>query len=179
MFVLNLDKLHSYVDIITNSSTVIYTWSEGSIDKAKELLQAMFELFGETDVDVEEEFYFNVFPDEIESLNRELLFKKGYKLARERPENMWADENEDARKKYFSEFNLIYDDLKNKFLTNDPETPDWYKELVEESLLETDGFYMRKDNNLIITPKNNKYQHVVDKMIAFLYSTQHDGVRNA
>ena len=64
MFILEESKLHSYVDIITNSSTVIYTWSESSVEKAKELLAVMFELFGENDVDIDAEFSIKSLPME-------------------------------------------------------------------------------------------------------------------
>lgn len=39
-------KLHSVVDVITNSSTVIYTYQNGSIEPAKELINEMIKLAG-------------------------------------------------------------------------------------------------------------------------------------
>lgn len=163
MFVLDLNKVHSYVDIITNSSTVIYTWSEGSVDKAKDLLRAMFDLFGEKDMNVDDEFFISVFPEEIDDAfddwnGNDVV--EGYK------DWDWKKQSEYLKK------------MKEYFLKNSPETPDWFKEFVEYALSDTDYNGYTKDNELIIIPKNNKYKPVVDKMIDFLYSTEHGGTRN-
>jgi hypothetical protein len=40
-------KLHSSVDLITNSSTVIFTYSEGSIPKLKELINEILKMSNE------------------------------------------------------------------------------------------------------------------------------------
>lgn len=175
MFVLDLNKIHSYVDIITNSSTVIYTWSEGSVDKAKDLLRAMFDLFGEKDVDIDEEFTFGIFPDDF-GVSREKLEKEGFEFTVQEPEPLWGDENKDAREKYFAETSSVLDKLKISFLKNSDKTPDWYKEMVKESLEDTGWSGYRDDNTLVIVPKDRKYQEIIEKMISFLYSTSHDGV---
>jgi len=64
MFILNLNRVHSYVDIITNSSTVIYTYSGGSLEKGKELIQAMLDLFDVKDKAVDDMFKLLVVPDD-------------------------------------------------------------------------------------------------------------------
>jgi hypothetical protein len=40
-------KLHSQVDLITNSSTTIYTYSRGSVDAFKNVVNEMLSLFGQ------------------------------------------------------------------------------------------------------------------------------------
>lgn len=57
-------KLHSVVDVITNSSTVIYTYQNGSVDPAKELINEMLKLVGVTDKTADDLFYFAVLPGE-------------------------------------------------------------------------------------------------------------------
>ena len=57
-------KLHSVVVVITNSSTVIYTYQNGSVDPAKELINEMLKLVGVTDKTADDLFYFAVLPNE-------------------------------------------------------------------------------------------------------------------
>lgn len=54
-------SIHSVVDVITNSSTVIYTYQTGSVDPAKELVNEMLKLSGVVDKKAEDIFYFGVF----------------------------------------------------------------------------------------------------------------------
>jgi hypothetical protein len=55
-------KFHSIVDVITNSSTVIYTY-QNSVSEAKELVQAILDLAGEK-VSPDDVFYYGVFCDD-------------------------------------------------------------------------------------------------------------------
>lgn len=61
-------KLHSSVDLITNSSTVIFTYSEGSLQAVKELVNEMLKVFGkkifEEDETFDDIFYAAVLPEE-------------------------------------------------------------------------------------------------------------------
>jgi len=177
MFVLDLNKVHSYVDIITNSSTVIYTWSEGSVEKAKELLSAMFDLFGHGDVIIEEEFSFGILPDDF-GVSRDKLEEEGYTFVHDRPEPFWGDESEVAREKYNGEIDAISDKLKEDFILNNGNAPMWFSEMVEEALDDRGWSDYRPSNTLVVLPRNDKYKDVIEKMISFLYSTDSDGVRD-
>jgi hypothetical protein len=53
-------KFHSVVDVITNSSTVIYTYQD-SVIQAKELVQELLELTGKTYLKPDNIFYYGVF----------------------------------------------------------------------------------------------------------------------
>jgi hypothetical protein len=55
-------KIHSIVDVITNSSTVIYTY-QNSTKQAKELVAEMLKLAG-IDKTPDDVFYYGVFNDE-------------------------------------------------------------------------------------------------------------------
>lgn len=89
-------KIHSVVDIITNSSTVIYTCSDGSLSALKELVNEMLIIFGENKT-FDDIFYAGIFlennydyedyieesdleidytEDYIENIKKEVLFGK-------------------------------------------------------------------------------------------------------
>ena len=55
-------KLHSSVDLITNSSTVIFTYSEGSLSAVKVLVNEMLKTF-ESDLTFDDIFWAQVLPD--------------------------------------------------------------------------------------------------------------------
>ena len=55
-------KIHSIVDVITNSSTVIYTF-QNSIKQAKLLVQAVLDLCGENKLTPDDVFCYGVFCD--------------------------------------------------------------------------------------------------------------------
>ena len=56
-------KIHSMVDVITNSSTVIYTYQD-SVKEAKELVQEVLSLSGIPDMTPDDVFYYGVFCDD-------------------------------------------------------------------------------------------------------------------
>lgn len=180
MFVLDLNKVHSYVDIITNSSTVIYTWSEGSVDRAKDLLRAVFDLFGEESVDIDKEFVFKVFTDEQEPswYWLETYMKKNeIKTPFERP-----DVRGDEYKKYTENMKSFSDNLFSKAVLNQ-EIPLWYEGYIKENTAEENeedddyGDYS-PDTTLFIFTRNDKYKNIIEKMISFLYSTDHEATQD-
>lgn len=57
-------KIHSTVDLITNSSTVIYTFSQGSLPALKELVNEILLTFDRTEK-FDDIFFADVFLDEI------------------------------------------------------------------------------------------------------------------
>ena len=56
-------KLHSAVDLITNSSTVIFTYSEGALSKLKELVNEMLKVLDHEDKSFDDLFYAQVLPE--------------------------------------------------------------------------------------------------------------------
>lgn len=56
-------KLHSSVDLITNSSTVIFTYSGGSLEAVKELVNEMLKVFGKKET-FDDIFWAAVLPEE-------------------------------------------------------------------------------------------------------------------
>lgn len=63
-------KLHSSVDLITNSSTVIFTYSGGSLSAVKELVNEMLKVFGKEET-FDDIFWAKVLPDDYDE-NQEL-----------------------------------------------------------------------------------------------------------
>lgn len=56
-------KLHSAVDLITNSSTVIFTYQDGSLNPVKEMVNEMLKTFG-SELTFDDIFWAQVLPDE-------------------------------------------------------------------------------------------------------------------
>lgn len=56
-------NFHSCVDVITNSSTVIFTYSDGSDTVAKEMINELLKLMN-SDLTADDMFYFGVFCDD-------------------------------------------------------------------------------------------------------------------
>lgn len=66
---------HSFVDVITNSSTVIYTYhGQDTIQSFKELVNEFLVSVGRPDLTVDDLFYYDIFPD----LDDVLAYKDGF-----------------------------------------------------------------------------------------------------
>jgi hypothetical protein len=61
-------NIHSIVDVITNSSTTIFTY-QNSVEETKELVQAVLNLCGIKDKTPDDIFYYGVFADKDTYLN--------------------------------------------------------------------------------------------------------------
>jgi hypothetical protein len=156
-------KLHSLTDLITNSSTVIYTYSENSLEPCKEMINAMLKALGSEklcddifDIKVELEDPKDLYRSVYSQCNREQLPEEIKVLI-----NNWNgwEQLEEAIDKIISQYRqgLI-------------EKPYFLKEI------EDIGFHYspRKDTELKITPKDPKYRELAEKIVDFLYSTTHD-----
>ena len=56
-------KVHSVIDVITNSSTEIYSWYDGSVSACKEMINEFIKTFGIEDKTADDIFYIDVFLD--------------------------------------------------------------------------------------------------------------------
>lgn len=144
-------KIHSVVDLITNSSTVIFTYSEGSLPALKELVNEMLKTFGMSET-FDDVFYAGVFFEEdyhyIKFINNHC------------PELEMVDYN-------------YLKDLKHKILIGEEEKPDWMIEAEEY-----ENYDYRKSTILEIIPKNPKDSKLAKLLIDYLYSTDHDATRD-
>jgi hypothetical protein len=125
-------KVHSAVDLITNSSTVIYTYSEGSLEAVKGLVNEMLKVFGIEET-FDNIFYAGVLPDE-------------YSDSVELPDN--------------------YEELEIKYIKGEIEKQDWMQNIAY-------GYY-GGNTSLHLIPKDEKYSELANRLLKYLYSTEHE-----
>ena len=156
MFKLNV---HSIVDVITNSSTVIYTY-QNSTKEAKELLQEILNLMGE-DKKVDDLFNIGVFLESVDYYTEH--------IEEDDDEEMPADYPDD-----YKEQNKYIEDLIESILKGEIDKPAWMTKLEEgENYM---GFSY--PTSLYISPKDVKYDALAKKMLVFLNSVDADGGRD-
>lgn len=154
-------KIHSVVDVITNSSSVIYTFSGSAIKPLKELFTEIFKLLGEPqhvddvfDIVAIPESYvlYDHFVDFVEDLDPEWPFYERYKKICE----MTPPSRQES-------------ELVNLFVEK-------YKRGIKEDWMdvgENSG-----GTKLKIFVKDEKYNELANKAIKFLYSTDHESIYN-
>jgi hypothetical protein len=152
-------QLHSSVDVITNSSTVIYTY-QNSIEQAKELVQAVLDLQGLPDVTPDDVFYYGIFCD-------------SYEGPKEAPQINWrADiENRRFQQQLREEW---FRDLKLSIMKGEQDKPAWM--IAEENGGDWDNW--TPSTYLHLEPKDEKYSDLADKICSLLNSVSADGGRD-
>jgi hypothetical protein len=153
MFKINI---HSIVDVITNSSTTIYTYQD-NVKEAKELLQEVLSLLGSKE-NVDDVFGFGVFLDDtdyyIESLD-------------ERDDvDGWDDFNWEEKDIYISKLQL-------QIVKKEVHKPNWMIEIEKD--MSEDSYEYAKGTSLHIHAKNDKFTSLAEKALAFLNSSTADG----
>lgn len=154
-------NIHSVVDVITNSSTVIYTYCDGCVQPAKELIDAMLQAF-DIEGSADDLFYFGVFQDSVTYLDyfhenddvedptiTELKSVKG-----------WKDERE------------LMESIFERIMKEEFEQPQWMTDCEESS---DDWSSYRKATSLYIIPKDAKHKPIADKIISLVNSVDADG----
>ena len=147
-------KLHSSVDLITNSSTVIFTYSGGSLGSVKDLVNEMLKTFGKKE-SFDDIFYAGVFLDD----------ESSYLESDDCPEEFTREdwkENADN----FSRFKL-------DILKGDVKKPKWMND-VEEG----DGYGYSPSTSLELIAKDEKYSDLANALLKYLYSTNHEATRD-
>ena len=160
MFKLNI---HSIVDVITNSSTVIYTYQNG-VKEAKELLQEILNIIGEKK-EVDDLFSIGVFASD-NDIYTEYLSELVEDGDDEYPDNYPSDD-------WKAQDNYIVE-LKETILKEEVKKPEWMKEA--ESKENYDGY--TAETSLYISPKDEKYTLLIEKMMSFLNSPAHEAFRD-
>lgn len=147
--------IHSVTDLITNSSTTIFTYSEGSEPAVIEMINELFESFG-IDKKCEDVFDTVVLADEYQYSS----YLEG------------LDEDDELAQKFKDiDINEFVEEVRQ----GKAEKPDWFK-TVEE--LEDSWSYYTPDTYLHLIPKDKKYEKLAEKVIDFLYSTNHEATRD-
>ena len=144
-------KLHSSVDLITNSSTVIFTYSEGSVEKLKELVNEMLKTFSQS-LTFDDMFQCDVFLDD------------NY--------NYCECENETVQEAFkgVEDNDKFINETKIKIIKGEIERPGWMKIAEEEE--SWSGY--NKSTTLEIIPRDEKYSELANKLLKYLYSTSHE-----
>lgn len=153
-------KIHSVVDVITNSSSVIYTFSGSAIKPLKELFTEIFKLLGEPqhvddvfDIIAIPESYvlYDHFVNFVEDLDPEWPFYERYKKICE----MTPPSRQES-------------ELVNLFVEK-------YKRGIKEDWMDVGE---NSGTKLKIFVKDEKYNELANKAIKFLYSTDHESIYN-
>ena len=106
-------NIHSSVDLITNSSTTIFTYSSGSLGKLRELVNEMLKVFNRTDT-FDDIFYAKVFLDD------------DYRYLERDKDEYEKDENPCPRISH-KDLDLLIDDI----LSERIEKPRWMLDIEE------------------------------------------------
>ena len=155
-------NLHSAVDVITNSSTTIFTYSEGSDKKAVELINELLGVLG-SDLKAEDMFYMGVFLDDtdylLERIGDRYWGKDGCDI-----ELMKEEGCEDSLIEAINDDNFSANDLIEKILKGEISKPKWLSDDDDDQYSTT----------LYVLPKEEKYTAVAKKITEFLYSTEYE-----
>jgi len=139
---------HSVIDIITNSSTEIFTYSGSSIGAFKELITEMFKIHG-VDKSFDDVFIATISCDDYVYSESDLC-----------PEDV---SHEDVKQ--------LLEDIKSGKI----EKPKWMDDVEEE---EDSWSYYMPSTYLVINTKDDKYEQFAKLAKSFLYSTDHEATRN-
>jgi len=150
--------IHSTTDLITNSSTVIFTYSHGSEAAVEEMVNEIFKTFG---VD---KTYDQVFDSVV-------LCEDDYKYA----EHISSIAEEDGEYPEGVDENTNIDNLVELVKTGKLPKPEWFNE-VEDKESECD--YFLPSTVLHLIPKEKEYEKLGNLITAFLYSTDHEATRD-
>jgi len=157
-------KVHSFVDVITNSSTVIYTSSANCIGPVRELIAEIFKFNNITDniddifdikLNVDADQYMDRYEDEVEDY----------------------DENDPER--YVEYFSLPEDDwsAKGKFIDNIVQAV-YNDKLPKPRWMESMENEMQCSSRVSIVAKDVKYENIAKLIHKVLYSTSCDAYYN-
>jgi len=171
--------LHSITDKITNSSITIFTYSEGSIDACKELINEIFKTFGVDkkcdDVFIltllaeDFEIYYEYFEDDDDDDEDE-----DDKNGSEEDEKGLISEDElqqlnvDKREEYIE--SLIEDIYNGKV-----EKPKWMLKAEQK----TNYYDLSPSTSLYIVSKEPQFEKLAKLIKEFLYSTAYEGVQDS
>lgn len=161
-------NIHSVVDVITNSSTVIYTYQAGSIPPAKELVQAILDLQGIKDLTPDDVFYY----DSRCNLDTYTDYINDYLEDEERDQfEAYCTENgiTDWDILSYKEQNSFIESILDKVMKKELTAPTWIADAEETS----DSY--NPSNYLVLIPKKEEYRDLADKLLSFLNSQDNDG----
>lgn len=168
-------KLHSIVDLITNSSTVIYTYSHGCDNALRSLFAALKETFN-IEENIEDVFYISVLCEDYQYhdyLTDTLSKDDWYNDALEIPKSL-ADMLQDSEVDY-KESGKVVDKIIEDVKYNRIEKPVWMDRTEEH---EGSWTYYTPDTYIYLIPKEEKYKKIAEAFNTLIYSTDHEATRD-
>jgi len=151
-------KMHSFVDVITNSSTVIYTNSNGCVEPIKEMLAEMLRVFN-VDENVDDIFDVYIVVDNNRYAD---IYETIY------------DQMEDDSPEKYPEYGILLDhserwsyitSLMNNAFNGLQPMPEWAKNI---KVGDEDETYV------VVFAKDQKYKKLCELIHDVVYSTDHD-----
>jgi hypothetical protein len=156
-------QLHSMTDLITNSSTVIYTYSDASLDACKDMINEIFKTFG-IDKTCDDVFRLSVELEDSDPYYSAISNLDEGELPEEL--NGWSTMNWEKQGEALESFlQKVRGDTALK--------PQWMKDAEKG-----DGYDSAPATDLNIEPKAPEYEKLAELVRAFLYSTNHEAVYN-
>lgn len=151
-----LIRIHSLTDLITNSSTVIFTYHSNTIDSLKGLINEILDLIGE-------------------SKRCDELFKMGVVC------EDWDQYSEYLEDPDFPELKDMSNVDLNKIISgieqgNDP--PPWFERLNNEALQSENYLGYMASQSIYLVPLDPKYKGLAQKIINFLNAPQYEATRD-
>ncbi len=161
-------NIHSIVDVITNSSTVIFTY-QNSTSEAKALVGEVLKLMG-SDLGPDDVFFYGIFNEDYDRYF-DIMNEVGEDCPQIDYENTKYGTTErtaqtEAQSKWF-------DDLLLSIMKGEQKKPEWMEECEGE-----DGDYWEPSSCLHMIPKDEKFQGLADKISNLLSSVSADGGRD-
>jgi hypothetical protein len=158
--------IHSITDLITNSSTTIYTHSDRSPKTMVDMIDGIFRVFG-IDKKCDDVFDLSVELRDAEDISERVIDYLCDEPSTV-PEDFYdQDVDEDLLNKLDNLYNDIYE--------NDTKKPDW---LVAAEKAIIDNMDYVPSTVLQITAKQPEYEELCDLITSFLYSTSHSAGYN-
>lgn len=156
-------KFHSVIDVITNSSTEIYSWYDESVGACKEMLAEMLKAFG-VDKQVDDIFSVTigydqyVYSDYLDNLDEE--------DAKTQCPNYPED---------WKEQSAFLKALIEKVQSGEIEKPEWMTKAEEKEDYDSGR---TPTNDFIIIAKSPEYKELAKKIETFIYSPNNDAFYN-
>lgn len=148
-------KIHSFTDLITNSSTVIYTYSKGSLQACQEMIDEFFKEFG-IQKKCEDVFNLVVLLEDTEVYGE--CFDK------------WLEKNG------IDPDSIDFEETMDKVQSGEIEKPKWMIEAETKPKRDRWGEPNRTDTYLYISAKSPEHEPLAKLIRKFLYSPHHEAV---
>jgi hypothetical protein len=183
-------NVHSQTDLITNSSTTIYTYSDQSPKALKDMVNEFFKAFG-INHKCEDIFSMVVLPEYLDDrLVDYILDNYDNDDGSDDEPDLYDEEDSDYEpkgeiicdipKKFRNPKTCcdVVSDLINDIKTGKQESPEWLSKIAKEMTDDDRSYGSGGGSMLYITAKDPKHHKLAKMVHKFLYSTNHEGCQD-